>query len=238
MPSPRLAIATESVRGGVGPRHPNPPAPLSFPRVEPSAPAAVYEHLTAEDNGATGIWIFGPIAALTDSVAIANHGDGIDLENGVGRVSGNYSALNWGRGLVAQNAGAAVIEANEVWGNSGGLLVTTGSGRAVVGNADLAAGRGNRVYDNAGTGIETSGNVLVAGNTVYSSGGWGISLNGGEASDNGVFENAGGITGSGTVTGNRVSDNAGTGVAVYYGSLVAENVISGNTVGVHGIATY
>ena len=73
---------------------------------------------------------------------------------------------------------------------------------AVVGNANLALGRGNLVLNNSSVGISASGNVLVAGNTVTgqtNSGAVGIASSGATVTDNLVYLNFEGIGGSGAL---------------------------------------
>ena len=76
-------------------------------------------------------------------------------------------------------------------GNAVGIDVSnSGSGSpTVIGNANLAFGKGNKVFGNSSTGINANSNVLVSGNTVYGqsgSGDVGINLDyGAQAIQNG-----------------------------------------------------
>jgi hypothetical protein len=187
-------------------------------RVQGGSDGAALEGVTAIGNGRFGVYASGPIDHLTGSTVSLNHSTGIDLEQpGAVRVENNTVTSNLGIGVYVYNPGNL--------------------GQAVVGNADVAQGKGNVVAGNAGHGIEGYGNVLVAGNTISGSAAFndaGIYLtSGGAASANVVFDNYTGISSdSGApIANNRVYHNANVGIDARLGT-VSGNVVYSNAVGI------
>ena len=185
-------------------------------RIEADAADPVLGHIDSSNNGREGISVAGPIADMSDNRAYNNKAVGIYLAN----------------------SGAATIEGNEVFGNREGISIINsaqGAPLAVVGRLDLAAGRGNKVHNNAEMGIRATGNVLVAGNTVYGQTGdrhTGIALSGATASRNIVYDNYDGIVG-GTTENNRVFHNSHVGLVMFnFTGLATGNVIYSNGTGV------
>jgi len=190
-------------------------------RIETQSPGAVFDHLTAYDSGTVtshnGIYISGLIGGLSDSLAYDNTGYGIYLTG----------------------TGNAAVEANEAYGNRYGLYVnnTVSSTITVIGNEDLALGRGNLVHDNSDTGIFSGGsNVLIAGNTVSGHTGTlraGIHMSGGRTWGNVVYGNYYGINGTGDIQQNRVYDNIGIGIRTSgTGGEITGNAVYSNPVGI------
>ncbi|HEY6563658.1 MAG TPA: right-handed parallel beta-helix repeat-containing protein, partial [Pirellulaceae bacterium] len=184
-------------------------------RFESTAAASTLDFVTSQANGRNGISVSGPIDHIFDSDVGFNQAAGLDL----------------------QNQDAVRLEGNRVHDNRGvGIYLTSfglPSGPQIVGNTDLSQGRGNRVYLNAGTGIDANGNFLVAGNNVYghrNTTSAGIRLNFGTSQNNVVWDNYAGIQGGAMTMGNRVYQNATTGIQVF-GGPAKQNVVYGNVIG-------
>ena len=111
----------------------------------------------------------------------------------------------------------------------------------MVGDTNLADGKGNQVYNNTNNGIwVNSGSATVAGNTVYgqtANGDWGIyaSSNAVNIASNVVYGNNQGIYEadgwSGSITNNLVYNNAAKGIYAYSVPTVSGNVVYGNALG-------
>jgi len=117
--------------------------------IESDSVGTVVGRLTATGNAGTGISIATPIATLSDSVASNN---------------GQY-------GIYLSNTGATRLEANTVAGNRYGIYASntypyTWADATVIGNPDLALGRGNRITGNAEYGVLGQGAVWIVGNAV------------------------------------------------------------------------
>ena len=179
--------------------------------VESDSAGTVLSYLQASANQQYGIYVDAPIASLSDS-----------------RAFGNGSA-----GFYVSNAGNAVMENNEAFGNGTGMIVSNGAGTwTVVGNADLSAGRGNRVHDNLYVGIKAYGNVRVVGNVIsnqaqtVSHSGIGLYMSGGVAELNVLFNNDNGVWAGGSqVLNNRVYGGVDTGIWATGSTLVSGNVV-------------
>ena len=190
-------------------------------RVESGATVNSLTGITAASNGGYGIYVDGPIASIADSTIDKNGSTGIYLNDPGGLQLQNTT--------VAGNAGEGIYVTNP-----SNAMPTT-----VIGDADLSANRGNRVYSNGGTGIDAS-NSEVVGNTVYGqTSGYqaaGIVLNGGEALQNVVYGNDVGIIPNGgngaPVIDNRVFDNSLAGIQVSNNSTVKGNTVYSNGVGI------
>ena len=205
--------------------------------ISSAAPFSDFDNLVAYDNGATGITINGPIGSLTNSSAYDNAGIGFDISGALNAASGNTAYGNTGWGFYFTSPGAALITSSSSFDNqAGGIYVYSGNG-VVVGDANLADGKGNLVYDNVGYGIEVYyGPSTVAGNTVYgqtATNDWGIyGYDDVNITSNVVYGNYQGIEDyySGAVDTNRVYGNANDGIYTY-GSAAAGNVVYGNALG-------
>ena len=190
-------------------------------RIESGSDGSTLDHIISSNNAGYGIYVDDSITSLGNSQAFNNHQTGIYLNN----------------------PGAVVAENDDVHNNQTGIYVSnSASGSpAVIGNSNPALGRGNRVYNNASTGITASTNVLVTGNIVYGqnsgSSGTGISLSAAQATQNVVYGNSDGIDASNsTVSNNRVYDNTAVGVnaADTNGNpfSVSGNTVYSNSVGI------
>ena len=179
-------------------------------RIEADSTGAKLSHLEVSASGREGIFDLGLIDSLTDSSIHNNAGTGISLPN----------------------SGPVTLEANDVFGNQNGIVITNLGAQATVGNANLPLLRGNKVHQNNDGGIVASGNVLVAGNSVYSNT-FGIShAAAGSVVANVVFDNYDGIRG-GAASNNRVYHNSNAGLTRYNGSGPDNgNVVYSNGIGV------
>ncbi|MFO0905559.1 MAG: right-handed parallel beta-helix repeat-containing protein [Pirellulales bacterium] len=193
--------------------------------IESGSSAARLERIVVTGSGGYGILVEGTVGAVTES-----------------RISG--SRLD---GLRLQNSGASRVEANEVFENrEAGIVVWNGNAAAevVIGNADLSLGRGNRVYNNLGHGIQADGRIVVAGNTVWGHQGTeaaGISISAGaEARRNVIHANYFGVQSlfNGVVEENRVYGNEDAGIRILAGGFARRNVVYSNARGVDVDAGY
>ena len=206
--------------------------------IESNSPFGTLDHLTAYGNTRFGIQVDGDFAAITDSLAYGNGNTGIYVTGGVDLFADNLAhsqTQSWG--IYLGNPGNSQILRNESRDNRHGMFVSNGTGMAWVGSLDLAAGNGNRVHDNNGTGLSLQfAGVHAAGNTVYGQDGAnqvGLSLSSGaQATSNLVYDNHFGIDAFGaTVTNNRVYHNSATGIQANQSS-VNGNVVYSNARGV------
>ena len=203
-------------------------------RVETNAAAATYSDITVTDNGGTGLWIVGSVGELVRITAEDNAGDGVRVDGRVGLVHESVAQHNASMGFALFDAGPVRVERVQASHNGIGIRLFTSAPSATIGNTDLAAGLGNVVSANRDTGIQTTGNVLVAGNVVTSTqNGYGLLINGGRAEHNLVTGNHDGINAfSAMVVGNRVVDNGGIGIFAQGDSPISENVIEGSLQGI------
>ncbi|RLB07355.1 MAG: hypothetical protein DRG59_06530, partial [Deltaproteobacteria bacterium] len=186
-------------------------------RIEESSTPHVFDHLTAYDAGEVGIYISGEIGGLKNSISYNNQDYGIYLEN----------------------TGNAAIEGNEVYGNRSGIYASNNLGgtTTVIGNSDLSLSLGNIVHDNSQWGLDLRGATEAIGNAIFGhteSYYGGIVLSGGEVSHNVIFNNSYGISGYGTITGNRIynSDSRGINLSSSLGT-VTENIIYSSPIGIY-----
>ncbi|MFM7161982.1 MAG: right-handed parallel beta-helix repeat-containing protein, partial [Planctomycetaceae bacterium] len=199
------------------------------------------DRLTSLNNSSHGFLLESDaVASQVDFLAAGgNGGDGIRILTSVDSVSNSLAYNNTGTGIFLSHSGATTaVEANRVYGNRVGI---DASGNVVVGNANLAAGRGNLVSGNSSDGIRASGS-LVVGNTVWGhtgSGAAGVLLtNSAPARDNVVHGNSYGIRGSQSsteITRNRVFNNSLVGIRALYGSAIQGNVVYANPIGLETV---
>ncbi len=166
-----------------------------------------------------------------DLVHDNGYGTGLEADGNDAKITGN-TVYNNGTGIAASGSGAQ-ISANIVYSN--GTWISVGGQ-----NTDQATVINNTVYDNTGTGIYAYGTALVSGNTVYDqTSGTGIDLSSGEARQNTVYGNEQGIYAyGGTVDGNRVFDNSGTGITAYNATNVVGNYVYSNQNGILATGEY
>ena len=184
------------------------------------------DHLLADGNNSGGIYVNSSLAKLTDSVFSNNRGYGLQL----------------------QDTGASLIEGNEIMNNIGnavhGVYINNGVGGILqFGNADLSLGKGNRVHDNAGSGVVAIGQVNVAGNTIYNqvaNSQTGINItNGATAKRNIVRDNAIGIfSNGGEISENRVYRSLDVGIYPESVTQVLRNVVYSNPTGIRAFSNY
>ena len=142
-------------------------------------------------------------------------------------IVGNTVHGNTFDGIYVDYSTRTVVDANEVYGNSIGILVAH-SGDSIV--------RGNRVHDNYG-GINAS--ALVTSNEVYGNTSYGISAVS-TAVENVVYGNDIGILGyaGSVVEGNRVYDNTSYGIraTTYHrqNMVIRGNQVYSNSIGIGG----
>ncbi len=192
------------------------------------------DHITATGNAGDGLHIGGAAGVLTAITATDNRGSGLWVSGTVVSLADSTFAHNLANGVDLSNPGAVHIEGVRTEANRGGIAVqNSGAGMAVIGNADLAKGRGNLVLNNTSFGISAGGNVWVVGNAVTgqtNSGATGIATSGATVTDNIVYLNYEGIGGSGTIERNRVYQNTTTGIRST-GGTVRSNVVYSNATG-------
>ncbi|MFN5531223.1 MAG: right-handed parallel beta-helix repeat-containing protein, partial [Planctomycetaceae bacterium] len=199
------------------------------------------DRLTSLNNSSHGFLLESDaVASQVDFLtAGGNGGDGIRILTSVDSVSNSLAYNNTGTGIFISHSGATTaVEANRVYGNRVGI---DASGNVVVGNANLATGRGNLVSGNSSDGIRASGS-LVVGNTVWGhtgSGAAGILLtNSAPARDNVVHGNSYGIRGSQSsteITRNRVFNNSLVGIRALHASVIQGNVVYANPIGLEAV---
>jgi hypothetical protein len=168
-------------------------------RLESSNDHATVVDSTFNSQPQVGLFVNGDDARVTGNTAHDNLGS---FSNGIG------IEVHGARGLV---------EDNDAYDNGTGIsaspFVTDPAQRIVV--------RGNSVHDNVHTGIAADRPVLVTANEVFGQlqqtfAGAGTGMNIGfasEAVDNVVHDNLVGISGNGTIRGNRVFHNTQTGIS-------------------------
>jgi len=187
--------------------------------IDADNPAADYHHFIARDNQFTGVWIQGSLAAFRDSLAYDNGSSGIHLRDQVGGVvEANVAYNNGFYGIQVQNSS----------------MVHT-----LVGSTNLAAGRGNLVYDNVNAGIDISGYAHVHGNTVFGPGNYGIRPSSGDVSLNvihGVGTGIEGGAGNAVITNNRIY-NTTIGIRSSSNTITGNVVYSNATAGILATAT-
>ncbi len=201
-------------------------------------------YLTLTNNSQDGLLVASDATGtvLDSLIASSNGQDGLDVSAPIASLSHSTVFNNTSAGIRLTNVGAAVLENNEVYGNAVGIDVSnSGSGSpTVIGNANLALGKGNKVSGNSSTGINANYNVLVSGNTVYGqsgSGDVGINLDyGAQAIQNVVYSNYNGIVGGGsgnaTINNNRVYNNSNIGILARYLTNASGNVVYSNSIGI------
>ncbi|MCB2027589.1 MAG: right-handed parallel beta-helix repeat-containing protein, partial [Rhodoferax sp.] len=206
-------------------------------RIETASPFGDFDHLVALNNGAGGIYLSGNIRSLTHSTASGNVGDGVRIVGGVLEVSDNIARNNTDWGFELSQSGDGMVLRNESSANRAGIYASNNVGSTTlrIGDTDLAAGNGNRVFNNRDGGIYAYYGALVAGNTVFghtSSNAWGIYGYSNVTTDaNVVYGNTQGIYGwYGTINRNRVYANANDGIRAENTDLFG-NVVYGNAVG-------
>ncbi len=95
--------------------------------VENDSTGSTFTQLNASNNGGDGIYIASPISSLINSTATGNSGTGINLQNAVGANIQNNILSNNDTGLNVQTYGATTTN---------------------IGSANLAAGLGNKIFNN------------------------------------------------------------------------------------------
>ncbi|MEP7157786.1 MAG: right-handed parallel beta-helix repeat-containing protein [Chloroflexota bacterium] len=175
----------------------------------------------------------------------AGYGSAIELygyEGGGHVVSGNRVVAFGGSFGIYVTAPGVLIEGNDITEVIG--YPYGGTGIRVDGQGSSAAERtvvrGNFVHNVSAVGIEGRGNALVEDNEVLGAASWGISvIQGAEVRDNDVHDNAGGIyLSGGTVVGNRIFHNTGSGIHIDVGGTVTGNSIYGNATGIFGTVSF
>jgi len=197
---------------------------------------ATYDGLRAFGNGGSGIVISGEFDTLSHANAWSNAKQGIDISVAFTAALDNEAHDNGEWGMRFSAAGAARIQRNSSHDNRYGLSVsnTTTGVQTLVGDTDLAAGNGNRVWANRDAGITASG-AMVSGNVVSGStgnGAWGISASNAVVASNVVFGNDSGVKATGSssrIASNRVYANAKAGVQTDRAEVAANTIYSNAT---------
>ncbi len=172
----------------------------------------------------TGLVVVGSVGLISSATILNNRQDGMDLNL----------------------TGDTAIEGSRISGNFFGARITVSAGTVVFGDSDLSAGLGNLVTGNQ-YGVNTSGDILVAGNTISNNVGLGLSLGGSGAFGpgsatafaNAIFGNASGIGTGGdvlfatNVLGNLIYNNSQWGASISGpNAQVRNNVIYSNDTGI------
>ncbi len=207
--------------------------------------AASYLSAVANSQGGFRIDTGSSVLGLDHLRADQNLGTGIYINALVGSLSNSVVSNNLGYGLQLLDTGATAIEANQVFNNTGNYTYGVYLSNSIVGiplvfgNASIALGRGNLVHDNSPHGVYATGNVSVAGNTVYShttANSIGITvINTATAIRNVAFDNAIGLySNGGELRENRSYHNTDAGIAADAATSITNNVVYSNPFGVRG----
>ncbi|TVP76127.1 MAG: LEPR-XLL domain-containing protein, partial [Puniceicoccaceae bacterium] len=201
--------------------------PSAAIRIEDGAIRATLDNVRVFDGGGVGVIVDGRLEAIRNSIFEGNAG----------------------RGLSLTDTHDAVIDNNRFTSNAGGGIFArnnVSSTLTVLGNADINAFRGNVFTDNSGDQVNVRGNILVVGNTVLRTpgnegSGVGIRAWANTLQYNVVSGHATGIwiEQGGTAIGNRVYNNAETGIRLSgnQGRTITENVIYSNPRGIFATNT-
>ncbi len=209
-------------------------------RIESGSTVLALDRLTASNNQRHGVYVDGPVATLSASIAHTNGSHGVMLVNaGAPLITHNATYNNIQAGLSVQAAGAFRIQSNESYFNRIGIVALNSGAPAIVGNSDLSLNLGNVVHDNSETGISATGSIIVIGNAVYRQLGTnsaGIAIaSGAEAAQNLVYANYNGIVGSGLIRENRIYSNTNSGARIA-GGAARGNVVYSNATGIEVLA--
>lgn len=205
--------------------------------------ATALDHLAVSDSSRYGIYVDGPLGALTNTTVTRSGAAGAMLSNTGGTLIDNLqSSDNGADGLDLSSVGAAHVQRSQFATNRGHGLAISGNG-AIVGATDLSLGLGNIVHDNGQNGIDASGNVIVAGNTVFGQTAFGAAgINAGDpavVTHNVVHHNSNGIISNGPVIENRTYANASAGIVLFLGGVAQGNVSYSNATGIQsGVGGY
>ncbi|MDP6634998.1 MAG: right-handed parallel beta-helix repeat-containing protein [Phycisphaerae bacterium] len=186
--------------------------------VETDAEDTTLDYISAYDNDRYGIYVMTPIDSLSNSLVHDN--------------------ANYGIYLTGQDG--VVIESSEIYNNSTGIYISNNlTNWATIGNEDLALGLGNKIYDNADTGVHAMHKTLVVGNTIYGHNGpndKGVYARyGAEVRHNVVYDNSFGIYlhDSSKAVGNRVYLSNTEGIRLSgHSSEAHENTVYNNPIGI------
>ncbi|NQT20746.1 MAG: right-handed parallel beta-helix repeat-containing protein, partial [Planctomycetes bacterium] len=177
------------------------------------------------------------------SIGIYSRGDGAyvgagdDMGGDVGGVVGN-EVDGFGTGIHVSGEGSTVRNAT-AYNNNIGIHLENGTG-----SLQWSAALDNVARDNTQKGIEISGNVMASGNTVHGQNGSGdtgiVASSGATVMDNTVYDNYTGISLSYNVSagGNEVYNNTDAGIYANYAVDIFENILHGNSIGVHLGSSY
>ena len=199
-----------------------------------------YEGIYTFDAGSTGLTVSYCTVYGNANAGIDVSTDGDSLLNNIVRdnqigIAVNYSS-NLSQGLF--------IHGNYIYDNTTGIEDSSDDSTAGQPGLTITA---NAVYGNSGNGISVAnGTALIAGNTVYgqsADGAIGIyvaqSDGGTQVQGNTVYGNYNGIeSASGTVTGNRVYDNAAAGLYAWDDAAVEGDYVYDNSVGIQTSGGY
>ena len=201
-------------------------------------------YVTACSNSLHGMVIWNNVAApaLSQLTVFDNGEDGIRAMSPIGTFS---NCLVYGNGKVGVKlyaSGDTKIEGCWVRNNETGIWIENEEEgtHTVVGHADLAAQRGNRVFDNEKDGIYAKGYVSILGNTITGNAGpysRGLVVSGTTITTawNVVHGNTDGIVSAiipGAVEHNRVYNNSGWGIVTRSCGRVRRNVVYSNDGGI------
>ena len=186
--------------------------------VESDAAFTTLDYISAYNNDRYGVYVATPISSLSNSLIHHN--------------------ASYGIYLIGQTG--VVIESSEIYNNHTGIHITNSHATpAIIGNADLTLGLGNRIYNNTVRGIDAYYNTLIVGNTVYGHNGVGdigiYVLYGAEVRHNVVYDNSFGIylNNNSTAVGNRVYLNNTEGIHLNgHNSEARENTVYNNPIGI------
>jgi hypothetical protein len=225
-----------------------------------TAPAGI--DIAADDALISGDTIYGNdnTGVEIEGSSYSTISDSIIYDNGLNGISGggSYEVTSdpEGQPIISFLGGNYdLISGNEIYANGNG-----GESYGIDLTAPEATVIGNQVQDNEGDGIYVTGvtvtvaipeALLEVGNTVYGNTGTGIDVGDyGEARDNIVYDNKDGIDqlpsddGGGEfdatadrIDANRVFGNSNIGVTALVATIVADNDVYSNAVGIEGTGT-
>ena len=204
------------------------------------------EHLTLT-GGYHGL--YGSTSADSDAWQVLQCELVDNSYDGVSVTSSNDDLLIWGSdvhgngnvGIDLSNAPRGQVIGNDVYDNPTGIAVNGSS----LSTSDQIVIQDNQVHGNSAVGVTAAYNVLVTGNTVYGhsgSGDRGIYVSNGNPtiSQNTVHDNYNGIETNyyyanvPLIEKNRVFHNSNRGILATRSSIVRENVVYANSVGIEG----
>jgi parallel beta-helix repeat protein len=181
----------------------------------------------------------GDYSVVSDNVISLNtNADGIVVNGANQSINGN-TITGGDYGINTVNAATTTISSNTINGSIDGIFInnndrgsitgnvisnTTDNGIEIVGGSDDWTVTGNEINNSAGYGIYLGNSninrTVVSNNNLYN--------NGGGATRSSIIIGASGAASDTNVTGNRITDTAGSGYAIDVTSFATNTYLSGN----------